>query len=177
MSDILQAIEARSSTRGYTAEKLTAQELDILIKAGLRAPTAANKQEIHITVVDGSNPILAELQEEMLKGTGKTPAQNFYYGAPTLLILSGDANFGWSPVDAGIAVENIALAAEGLGLGNLIIGCIKGAMNGERQAEFAQKLKLPEGYRFEVAIAVGHKAVEKAPHEFDYEKNVTFIEG
>ena len=175
MSDILKAIEERFSTRGYTAEKLTDEELNALLRAGLQAPTAANKQEIHITVVQGDNPILMEIQEEMLKGTGKTPPQNFYYGAPVLLLLSGEEAFGWTPVDAGIAVENIALAAEGLGLGNLIIGCIKKAMNGERQAEFAQKLKMPEGYQFEVAIAVGHKAVDKKPHEYDMKKNVTIL--
>ena len=175
MSEILKAIEERFSTRGYTAEKLTDEELNTLIRAGLQAPTAANKQEIHITVVQGDNPILAEIQEEMLKGTGKTPPNNFYYGAPVVLLLSGDTNFGWSTLDAGIAVENIALAAEGLGLGNLIIGCIKGAMRGERQAEFASRLKFPEGYAFEVAIAVGHKATSKAPHEYSFEKNVTIL--
>ena len=175
MNEVLKALESRFSTRGYTAEKLTDEELDTLIKAGLQAPTATNRQEIHITVVDGGHPILAEIEQEMLAGTGRTPEKNFYYGAPTLLLLSADSKFSWGPVDAGIAVENIAIAAEALGLGNLIIGCIKKAMNGDRYAEFAEKLKLPEGYRFEVAIAVGHKATSKAPHEYSVEKNVTFI--
>ena len=175
MSEILKAIEERFSTRGYTDEKLTDEELNALIRAGLQAPTATNRQEIHITVVQGDNPILLEIQEEMLKGTGKTPPQNFYYGAPVLLLLSGEEAFGWTPVDAGIAVENIALAAEGLGLGNLIIGCIKNAMNGERKAEFASRLKFPEGYAFQVAIAVGHKATAKAPHEYSFEKSVTIL--
>ena len=175
MNNILKAIEERFSTRGYTDEKLTDEELNTLIRAGLQAPTAANRQEIHITVVQGDNPILMEIQEEMLKGTDKVPPQNFYYGAPVVLLLSGDTSFGWSTLDAGIAVENIALAAEGLGLGNLIIGCIKNAMNGERQAEFASRLKFPEGYAFEVAIAVGHKATGKEPHTYSFEKNVTII--
>lgn len=175
MSEILKAIEARYSTRGYTAEPLTDAELDALVKAGLQAPTAANKQEIHFTVVKGDNPILAEIQEEMLKGTGKTPPQNFYYGAPVLIILSGVEAFGWSAVDAGIAVENIALAAEGLGLHNLIIGCIKGAMTGERKAEFNARLGIPEGYVYQVAIAVGHGNAVKAPHEYDARKNVNYV--
>ena len=175
MNEVLKVMEQRSSTRGYTAEKLTDGELDALLKAGLQAPTAANKQEIHFTVVDGGHPILKEIEAEMLAGTGRTLAQSFYYDAPTLLILSGNESFGWSPCDAGIAVENIALAAEALGLGSLIIGCIKNAMNGEKKAYFAEKLQLPEGYRFEVAIAVGHKAVTKQPHEYDMAKNVTVI--
>ena len=130
MSDILSVIEKRSSTRGYTAEKLTDEQLEILLRAGLQAPTARNEQEIHITVVDGDHPVLAEIEaEKNALMNGQTRSGNFYYSAPLVLILSGDKSFPWSAVDAGIAVENIALAAEGLGLGSVIIGIIKGVMS------------------------------------------------
>lgn len=176
MSDVLKAIEQRSSTRGFTEQKLTKEELDILLRAGLQAPTAANKQEIHISVVDGENPLLTEIEKikNQMRGIQDVP-NNFYYGAPTVLILSGDAGFHWSEVDAGIAVENIALAAEGLGLGSLIIGCIKDALSGSEKNHFAKELKFPEGYEYKIAIAVGHKAVSKEPHEYSMEKNVSYI--
>lgn len=176
MSEVLKAIEKRFSTRGYTDEKLTKEELDTLIRAGLQAPTAANRQEVHITVVDGSNPILKEIEDEKNLGRGiQNPPHNFYFEAPVVLILSADKAFSWGKLDAGIAVENIALAAEALGLGNLIIGCIKDALTGEKRDYFANALKFPEGYEFEIAIAVGHKAVTKEPHEYSVEKNVTYI--
>lgn len=177
MSDILSAIAARSSTRGYKAEKLTGEQLHALLQAGLQAPTAANRQEIHFTVLDGDNPLLAELQEAMLadRGAAEKPAHNFYYEAPTVMLISGDAANPWSSLDAGIAVENIALAAEGLGLGSVIIGCIKAAMLGEKKQSFAQALRFPEGYDFQVAIAVGPKASSKEPHACDWEKNVTVL--
>ena len=176
MNEVLSAIEKRFSTRGYTDEKLTKEELDTLIRAGLQAPTAANKQEVHITVVDGSNPILKEIEDEKNVGRGiQNPPHNFYFEAPVVLILSADKAFYWGKLDAGIAVENIALAAEALGLGNLIIGCIKDALTGEKRDYFANALKFPEGYEFEIAIAVGHKAVTKEPHEYSVEKNVTCI--
>ena len=176
MNDILNAIEKRSSTRGYTAEKLTDAELEKLLRAGLQAPTAANKQEIHITVVDGSHPILAEIEaEKNTQMNVQTPKANFYYSAPLVLILSGDKDFPWSDLDAGIAVENISLAAEGLGLGSVIIGVIKGAMSGDKKGYFSKALKFPENYEFEIAIAIGHKAVEKEPHEYDMVKNVSYL--
>lgn len=175
MTDVLKAIEARSSTRGYMPDKLSKAQLDTLLHAGLQAPTAANRQEIHITVVDGGNPVLAEIEAEKNKALEKAPAANFYYNAPVVLILSGDESFPWTPVDAGIAVENIALAAEGLGLGSLIIGCIRGALMGERKAEFAQKLKLPEGYAYQIAIAVGNRGTSKDPHTYDLARNVTVL--
>lgn len=174
MKDVLEAIEKRSSTRGYTAEKLTDAELETLLKAGLQAPTAANRQEIHISVMSGDHPILAEIEaEKNAQMNHLTPPTNFYYGAPLVMILSGDKDFPWSAVDAGIAVENIALAAEGLGLGSVIIGVIKDAMSGDKKEHFAEALQFPENYEYEIAIAIGHKAAEKAPHEFDMEKNVS----
>lgn len=176
MNEVLKAIEMRSSTRGYTDQKLTKEELDILLHAGLQAPTAANRQEVHITVVDGDNPILAEIEEAKNLDKGiEPPKQNFYFGAPTVLFLSADSSFSWGKVDAGIAVENIALAAEGLGLGNLIIGCVKGALSGEKKEYFANALKFPAGYDFEIAIAVGYKSVTKTPHDYDFEGHVSYV--
>ena len=175
MNEVLKAIAGRVSTRGYTDEKLTAEELDALLRAGLESPTATNRQEIHFTVVEGGAPILAKIEEEMLGGRAERPEKNFYYGAPTLILLSAEEAFSWGPVDAGIAAQSIALAAESLGLGSLIIGCIKRAMRGEKREAFSKALKLPEGYAFEVAVAVGHKAVTKEPHAYSFEKNVTVL--
>ncbi len=176
MKDVLKAMEQRFSTRGYTKEALTRDELDCLVRAGLQAPTAANRQEVHITVVNGGDPVLREIEEEKNKKSGiQDPPHNFYYEAPTVLFLSAEKKFSWGSLDAGIAVENISLAAEGLGLGSLIIGCIKDALSGDKKDYFADALKLPEGYAFEIAIAVGHKAAEKEPHEYSLEKNVTYL--
>lgn len=70
MNEVLEAIAKRSSTRAYTDKKPTEEELEKLLLAGLQAPTATNRQEIHITVVSGDNPILAEIEAE--KNAGKT---------------------------------------------------------------------------------------------------------
>lgn len=94
MNDILKAIGKRSSVRGYTAEKLTDMELESLLKAGLQAPTTANRQEIHISVVDGSHPILVEIEKEKNAQINiQTPPANFYYRAPLELTLNGDKAF------------------------------------------------------------------------------------
>lgn len=178
MSEVLEAIAKRSSTRAYTTEKLTEEEVEVLVKAGLEAPTARNEQEIHISVVDGEHPVLAEIDEEKRKILNIKEGENvpdFYYHAPTVLMLSGKKDFSWTSVDAGICVENIAIAAEALGLGSVIIGIISGAMQGEKKAHFAKVLQFPDNYEFVVAIAVGHKDVEKEPHEIDVQKNVTYI--
>jgi len=176
MSNVIETIRKRSSTRGYTAEPLTEEELKTLLHAGLQAPTAANKQEIHFTVLKGSDPILKEIEDDKncLRGLVE-PQHNFYYEAPTVIILSADSGYKWSPLDSGIAVENMALAAEELGLGNLIIGCIYDTLRGDRKEYFSKALKFPANYEYEIAIAFGHKAVTKEPHTYDFETQVTFL--
>lgn len=175
-NQVLETIKERSSARAYSAEKLTQTELDSILKAGLQAPTGMNRQEIHFSVVSGDNPILEELDDEKrrLRGQEKQP-NNFYYQAPTLIFLSAEDEFKWSRVDAGIAVQNMALAAESLGLGTLIIGCVYDALQGEKKEYFSHAFQIPEGYSFQIALAVGHKTDDKKPHEFDFEKQVTII--
>ena len=145
MSNVIDVIKKRSSTRGYTPEPLTEDELNILLNAGLQAPTAANRQEIHFTVLKGDNPVLQELEDEKNRLRGlSAQTHNFYYEAPTVIVLSADSTYKWSPLDAGIAVENMALAAEELGLGNLIIGCIYDALRGEKKDYFSKALQFPD---------------------------------
>lgn len=176
MINAIDVIRRRSSTRGYEAAPLTEAELEALLHAGLQAPTATNRQEIHFTVLKGDNPILGEIEEEKNRLRGVvSPEHNFYYEAPVVIILSMESGFRWNGVDAGIAVENIALAAEALGLGSLIIGCIRDALLGDKREYFSELLRLPENYEFGIAVAVGHKAVEKDPHAYDADARVTYL--
>lgn len=175
-NQVLEIIEKRSSARAYSEEKPTQAELDAILEAGLQAPTGMNQKEIRFSVVDGNNPILVELDEEKrrLRGQEKQP-HNFYYEAPVLIFLSAEDDFKWSKVDAGIAVQNMALAAESLGLGNLIIGCVYDALHGEKKEYFSQAFQIPEGYSFEIALAVGHKTDNKTPHDYSYEEQVKIV--
>lgn len=187
MNEVLKTIEERSSIRAYTNERLTDEEIKTLITAALQAPTARNMQEVHISVVDGGNPILKEIDTECKLAMLATPPDeetkakiesnpnNFYYSAPTVFILSADKDLKWNRLDAGIAVENVALAAQSMGLGSLIIGIIDDAMRGEKKDYFAEVLNFPENYEFAIAVAVGHRDTEKEPHEIDFDKSVSFI--
>ena len=78
-------------------------------------------------------------------------------------------------MDAGIAVQNMAIAAESMGLGNLIIGCVYDALHGEKKAYFDKTLAIPEGYSFQIALAVGHKTDNKTPHDYDAAAQVSYL--
>ena len=72
--------------------------------------------------------------------------------------------------DCGIAVENMALAAEGLSIGSVILGLPKPAFNGDKADELRAKLQCPEGYDFVVALALGYATDTKNAHDLREEK-------
>ena len=115
------------------------------------------------------------VMDEETKAKIESNPNNFYYNAPTVLILSADKNFKWSKFDAGIATANMTLAAQSMGLGNLVIGIIYDAMYGDKKDYYAKALDFPQNYEFAIAFAVGHKNTEKEPHEFDFDNSVSFI--
>lgn len=175
MANFNEIIDNRCSVRGYSAEKLTANEIKTLVEFGLKAPTARNEQELHFTVLDTDHPLAAEIGAAIgIPAFDKNP-KAYLYGAPTFIIISGQDAFPWSAVDAGIAVQNMHLGAASMGLGSVIIGIIAGAMNGEKKEYFAKALNFPEGYSYQVALAVGHPTTSKAPHEFDYDALVSEV--
>lgn len=178
MSDnkVLEIITTRSSARAYSNQPVSDELLNAVIDAGLKAPTGMNLQELSFSVVKGDNPVLEELDAEKrrLRDQEKQP-HLFYYEAPYFIIISADENEKWAHVDAGIAVQNMALAAESLGLGNLIIGCVYDAMHGEKKDYFNEKFMIPEGKSFIIALAIGYKLDNKTPHSFDKDKQVAFV--
>ena len=171
MKDCLEVINTRSSIRKYTAEPLPEDVIKALVEAGLKAPTAANRQELHFTVVGKNDPLQAEIMYDM----NPNATGNFYYDAPITIYISGDESMKWSPVDAGIAVENIHLAACAMGLGSVILGCMEKVMNGEKKAYYAEKMGFPEGYKYFVAIAAGYPDTTKEQHTYNFEKDVTIL--
>lgn len=171
MSNVLETIKTRSSIRAYSSDKLSEEQVKTLLEAGLLAPTAANTQELHFTSVANDSDIVKEIQKD-LNPDAKVP---FHYGSSHLFVISGVDAFPWTGVDAGIAVENMHLAAKDMGLGSVIIGCIAGVLTGEKKAYYDEKLAIPEGYSYKVALAVGVPATTKEPHVYNFDKDVTIL--
>lgn len=173
---VLDVITSRSSARAYSDKEVSKEILDAVIDAGLKAPTGMNLQELYFSVVKGNNPVLEELDAEKrrLRNQDKQPVL-FYYGAPYFIIISASDSDKWAKVDAGIAVQNMSLAAESMGLGSLIIGCVDDAMRGEKKEYFNEAFNIPEGKVFQIAIALGYKTDSKKPHEFNKDKQVSYV--
>lgn len=171
MAEVFETINSRSSIRGYKDTPVETDKIMMIAEAGLKAPTAVNRREIHVTVASTKLPVMMDIQKEMSPDS----QGNFFYNAPVFFALSGSNDYDSSNIDAGIAVENMALAAQALGLGNVIIGCIGETMKGPNKAVYNKALGIPEGYTFQIGLAVGYADVEKAQHEIDVEKDINVV--
>jgi len=137
-NDVLRAIIARRSTRKYKNEQISPEQLDVLLEAAIWAPSGGNNQSWLFTAIQNRD-VLEKLNSEVKKGFGryvpdddypgkhhaidqaKREDFNFYHNAPTLIIASNKPNYENAMADCALALENIFLAAQSLGLGTCYI--------------------------------------------------------
>jgi nitroreductase len=183
---VLEAISNRRSVRGYAPEQITFEQRDALIRAAQQSPSATDRQPWHFSVCQ-NRALLVEIHEaardHALKEPGSyaaalsgRPGYDVFFGAPTVFFISLDKD---APniqfVDAGIAAENLCLAAMGLGLGSVILGLPREAFFSEKAEAFRKALDFPPNYDFAIAVAVGKGTVTKPAHAFKPDR-VSIIE-
>ncbi len=135
--EILDALFSRRSIRKYTQEQVTDEMLKNIIRAGMYAPSAVNKQPWHFVVFRDKNTIRDILEVH--------PNANMLKGASAGILVCFDTDLqhddGYGPVDCSAATQNILLAAHGSGLGACWVG-IYPRMN--RVQAISKIFELPE---------------------------------
>ena len=163
---VLKAIADRRSNRGYAPRQLTEEELSAILLAAMQAPSARNTQPWHFCVVQDA-ALLNAYSDEYNRLQGADPGRDMlFFGAPTVVFIATPVTppTDFSQVDCGIAVQNMALAAQSLGLGSVILGRPKEVLVCENGAHYAKAIGIPEGYTFAIAIALGEPTVTKEAH-------------
>lgn len=153
----LDAIFSRKSVRNYTGEKITEDELAIILKSAFAAPVGLGQYEnVHITVIE-NREILNAIDENCAEMFGK-PDMHPLYGAPMLVLISAkmppvntSENVVYS--NAACIAENMALAATELGVGVCHIWGAVAALS--KSASITEKLEIPEGFIPCCAVTLG----------------------
>lgn len=174
-NEVLRAIAQRRSHRAYAPRQISYEQLDALLEAALSSPSANNFQPWHFSVVQ--DPKLLGRIHRAAEAAAYTRAREdrsprydtadfqVFYHAPTVFFISAPENHFYAPIDCGIAAQTIALAAQSVGLGSVILGLPRDAFSGEARTELEKALRFPEGYSFVIAVAVGYPTDEKPAHE------------
>ncbi len=142
------AIRARRSVRSFTDEPLTEAEIDRILEAGRRAPSAGNSQPWDLVLVTDR----ARLEELATVWQG---ARHIARSAATIAIVApitdDERRGGFIEYDLGQLTLQMAIAAADLGIGS------GHAAIGDQEL-FRRLLGVPEGYRGAALLALGHPA-------------------
>jgi nitroreductase len=154
--DVLQAIFTRRSIRRFSGAPISEENMEVLLKAGFSAPSAHNLQPSHFLVL--KNPATLESIAEA------HPYAKMLPQAGCCIIVCGDDNIqkskGLMVEDCSAAIQNILLAAHGLGLGAVWCGLYPAP---ELTKLISVVNKLPDNIEPIGMVVVGHKVEDKAP--------------
>ena len=155
MNEAVKNILERRSIRKFSDKEISKEDLDLIIKAGLYAPSAMNKQTWKFTVLTKTEDIqeLAKAIEKQLDREG----YDMY--KPTALIIpsnSKDSKFGRD--DNACALENIFLAASSLGIGSVWINQLHGICDEPEIRALLDKYGIPDNHIVFGMAALGYSA-------------------
>lgn len=166
---VLDNIATRTSIRDYQDKAVEADKVDKLLRAGMAAPSAVNKQPWHFIVVD-DRATLDKLGDAL-------PNASMVKKAPLAIVvcgdldkaLEGDTQEYWIQ-DASAATENILLAAHGMGLGAVWTGLYPPK---DRSMVAAEILGTPESIVPLDMIVVGYPGESPLPKDKYREDNIS----
>jgi len=178
--DFFKLLAYRKSTRQFTDEQLSPDELEKILSAANAAPVGSNKyMDIHLTIVRNRG-VLDKLSEAAIKrfedketlkkivgdvpGTERPRAvTDPFYAAPVVIFISHRKQ----DLQPGIEYANVAcialsmhLAATELGLGSVFMWGSLEAMRVLPELDNTAALELPEDFEPLLGVAFGHTANE-----------------
>ena len=155
---VLDVIRRRRTIRHYTKQEVSDDQIKTLLTAGMSAPSMFNRRPWHFVVI--RDPAIKATIAEQLR------LNRSVVEAPVLIGVL--ANVGRSPtwrLDLSGAIENILLAATGLGLGAAWINAVDVTLSDEASIELQEALSIPDHFQLFAFVSVGHPAEERSPHE------------
>ncbi|MEE1220962.1 MAG: nitroreductase family protein [Bacteroidales bacterium] len=161
MNQTLETIFNRSSIRSYSDKQVEKDQIMTLLKAGMSAPSAVNKQPWEFIVIDDKD-LMGKIGDEFKNaGMIKKASCAIIVCGDLKLALEGVAQEFWVQ-DCSAATENILLAAHSLGLGAVWCGVYP---NKERAKSLKTILSLPENIVPLNIIPIGVREKEQEPKD------------
>lgn len=160
--EFLELAKKRYSCRKLQGKPVEEEKIRQILEAGNLAPTAVNKQPVHIWTLR---------TPEAMEKLGQTT--HFVFGAPVAIVIGSKADEAWvrsfdeknfAEVDAAIVATHMMLAVEDLGLGTTWVGHFDAPKLKElfpEMADYALNCVLPIGYPAEDAAPASRHAERK----------------
>lgn len=154
--ELWEAILTRRSIRKFTSQPISDEQIEKILRAGMQAPSARNKQPWHFVVVKN--------RELLDKISVIHPYAYMLKEAPLGILICGDSKIEitieYIVQDCSAATQNMLLAAHDLGLGAVWLGIYP---REPRIKALRELLKIPENIIPISMIAVGYPNEKKTP--------------
>ncbi len=153
-------IMTRSSVRSYTDQEVDKATIEKLLKAGMAAPTAGNKQPWELMVIN--DRAILDAFPPIISGAhmaAKAKLAIVVLGTPSKALIPD-----YWVQDCSAVTENILLAAHGFGLGAVWCGAYPENGSG-RVEKMSELLSLPEGTLALSVIVIGYPDGESTPKD------------
>jgi nitroreductase len=178
MNEVINCIKTRRSCRRFKEEQIPDQALEAILEAGRYAPSGGNNQTCHLIVIQNKS-ILLELRElvakefskmEVYEGmyksikasieASKKGGYDFYYNAPTLVVVANQKDYGNALADSACLLENMMLSATSLNIGSCWINQLRWLDGNKEIRAFLEQLGVGENETVCGGLALGIKAVK-----------------
>ena len=155
--ELFEVLKKRHSIRKYTGAKISDEDLEKVIQAGLLSASSRSIRPWQLTMIKNKE-ILSKMPG------ARTGGANMLAGADVCIVVTADpeACDVWIE-DCSIVMSNMHLAAHSLGLGSCWIqGRLREAADGRSTEEYLNELiGLPEGHELLAMLSLGMPAEEK----------------
>ena len=161
------AIYERRSVRAYTEQTLSYEIIHALLEAAVQAPTAVDEQPWAFVVIEHKDILkrLSDTAKETMNDVERSihvpgrkmvanfmPPDDFFHGAPALIVIYGQSMGPFVAADCWLAAENLMLAACANGLGTCVIGLAVSVLN---RPEWKKELGIADDMTAIAPIIVG----------------------
>lgn len=149
--DALEAIFTRRSIRKYTEEPISGEDVELMLRAAMAAPSARNSQPWRFIVTrdQGRREAIARV----------SPHAQMAPKAPLCIVVCADLSdekiTSYWPQDCGAAIQNLMLAARARGIGTVWTGVYP---KEERVKAIREIFHAPEHIVPVGVVAAGHPA-------------------
>ena len=160
LNPVLSNMMARRSIRKYLDKPVEHEKLEVVVRAGINAPSGMNRQPWIVRVVEDQQ-LIDDVTEVYKRNNPEQVKRdkdfkNMFRNAPNLICVCTPAE-GGGELDAGLLGENMMLAAQSMGLGTCCLGGPVRFLNSNADAKFfLDRLDIPEGYKLNYILAIGY---------------------
>ena len=162
MNECIKVLTTRRSVKSYQDKPVPRELLEMVLAAGVNAPTGRNMQSPVMVVVTNRETIR---EIERLNAQFRGSSDDVFYGAPVVVIVFADSSVPTYLEDGSLVMGNLLNAAASLNLGACWIHRAREVFDTPRGRELMQKWGLDDKYVGIGNCILGYAKNEPLPKE------------